>query len=352
MGLAERRLFNQKLLGPPFGSADEAVRGLLAVQAQDYPGAKWALGRRVAGIDESAVDELLSSGAIVRTHVMRPTWHFVHRDDIRALLELTAPRVEAVSKYYLNKTGIDAALRKKSNDTLARALAGGARQTRTQLAERLKRAKIDAEGVKLAYLLMCAELDRVVISGGLRGKQHTYALFDEVVPAGKKRKREEILVEVTERYFASHGPALAQDFAWWSGLTIGEAKKGIAASSGLERDGEDYLFAATDRAPPRDAKGVLLLPNYDEYLIAYKDRSAAYVPGRFEGAEEGLLNAHFVVVDGKLAGGWRREVDKKTIRVSAKVVIPLKSAQKAALKIEAERYAKFFGRTLELELQS
>src|SRR5262245_24524323 len=171
---------------------------------------------------DDSIDELFNEGKILRTHVMRPTWHFVMPEDIRWMLKLTAPRINAVSAYYFRKMELDQAVLARSNAAISKALRGK-HLTREELGQVLGRAKIDAKGLRLIYLMIRAELDAVICSGPLRGKQFTYALLDERVPKCRTLKRDEALAELTIRYFTSHGPALLRDFVWWSGLTITDA---------------------------------------------------------------------------------------------------------------------------------
>ena len=173
------------------------------------------------------VEQAFNDGQILRTHVLRPTWHFVAPEDIRWLLALSAPRIHAANAYYYRQAGLDAKTFAKSCAMIHRALEGGKTLTRAELAVHLKRAKVPADGLKLAYLMMHAELEGVICSGPRRGKQFTYALLDERVPATKPKTRDEALAELARRYFASHGPATVRDFAWWSGLTVKDAQQAI-----------------------------------------------------------------------------------------------------------------------------
>jgi hypothetical protein len=346
--IAFHRLAVERLIGSPFERLEDAVSWLTAVQSQDYIGAKWALGLRTRGATEAAIDAAFDAGTIVRTHVMRPTWHFVSRSDVRWLLALTAPRVRAVSAYYRKKLGLDPATIGKSHDALARALEGGP-AIRKALAVALERAGVDAVGLRLGYLLMEAELDAVIVSGPRIGKQLSYARFDDRVPPSPKRDRDDALSELALRYFRSHGPATANDFAWWSGLTVGDAKRGADASSAaLERfvaDDRTYWFGPLERRPRLAKPIVHLLPNYDEFLVAYKDRSASVELPRETalGPLANVLASHIAVRDGQVIGGWQRRFSKGTIAIETKLVIRLDPPSRAALELAAARCGRFFG---------
>lgn len=246
--VARQRLHNERLVGAQCPQPEDVVNWLGAVQAQDYAGAKWAVGQRVAGALDADVERAYVSGAILRTHVMRPTWHFVTPADIRWLQELTAPRVRAGNAPYDRGFELDEASFRRSHAVLTSALRGNHQRTRTELARALDEAGIPAQGPRLAYIIMRAELDGLICSGALRGKQHTYALLDERAPASRRLSRDEALAELAKRYFTSHGPALPQDFAGWSGLTIADARIGIELNrSHLTSDvvgGKTYWFAS------------------------------------------------------------------------------------------------------------
>ena len=226
MDILNQRLQGQRLLQPGQATAPEIVRWMGAVQAQDYGGARWAVAQRGQGLTAADIDRALATGAILRTHVLRPTWHLVDAADIRWMLELTAPRVKALAAYGNRQSGLDAATLARSNRVLAAALRG--RQlTRPDVDAELRRGGVTADAIGLGRLLMAAELDGVICSGALRGKQHTYALLDERVPPSVPFDRDTALGELAARYYASHGPATVRDFAWWSGLAVADATAAI-----------------------------------------------------------------------------------------------------------------------------
>jgi hypothetical protein len=342
--LAARRLRTQRLAGAPFASAEEAVRWLGAVQSQDYAGAKWALAMRTGDLTDADLDRLFDAGAILRTHVMRPTWHFVLPEDVRWLLELTAPRVKATMAHYDRQLGIDAALLRRSHAVLEAALRGGSYLTRTELAKALERSGIPASGQRLGHLVMHAELDAVIVSGPRRGRQFTYALLDERAPAARRLDRDEALAELTRRYFTGHGPAQVPDFTWWSGLTAADAKRGLSlAGPALAReviDGRSYWSGAHE--PPQAGAApplVHLLPNFDEFLVAYRDRSAALDP-RLDTAAfpNGSILAHVVLVDGRVRGGWKRRLGSRQVVVELGSLVAMDNDALARAAGELERF--------------
>lgn len=281
------------------------------VQAQDYLGAKWAVGLRTKSITDGDVERAFDEGAILRTHVLRPTCHFVAPEDIRWMLALTAPRIRAANAYTYRKYELDRDVFRRSRKTLERALRGGKERTRSELASALRREGVAAEGIRLAALMIEAELEGVVVSGPRRGRRFTYALLEERAPQGAALPREEALAELTRRYFSSHGPATLSDYAWWSGLTMGDAKRGIEvvepALAREDLDGRAYWFVQSKAPAERASTSAHLLPNYDEYLIAYKDR------GPVTGASARDVFSHSLVIDGRLAGNWRRTLRKDSV---------------------------------------
>lgn len=350
LDIPRQRLLNQRLVGTPLEKPDEVVRWLGAVQAQDYGGAKWALAQRTGGATNAEIDQLFAEGVILRTHVLRPTWHFVTPADIRWMLELTAPRVHAANAYMYRKLKLDDTLFRRSNELIAAALQGGVQRTRTELARVLEEGGIPAaSGMRLGYIMMRAELDAVVCSGALRGKQFTYALLEDRVPRADRRGRDEALAELTRRYFTSHGPATAQDYAWWSGLSVAEARAGIEmAGADLVQEAVDdttYWFAAPEPTGAGTAKEPILhlLPNYDEHLVAYKDHRASFDPEVFQNLDpySGALMGNIVVLKGQVIGGWRRTLTKKEAVLTTSLLVPINTEERAALHAAAERYGRF-----------
>jgi hypothetical protein len=306
--LALLRLRNQRLIASACKTPEEVVGWLGAVQAQDYYGSQWAISQRMKLAAAAVIERAYSAGTILRTHVLRPTWHYVLPADIRAWLSLTAARVRMATRYYDRRLGIDEAELEKSHAVVTAALRGGKHATRAELSRAWEEAGVEAKGQRLGHLLMHAELDALICSGPRRGKQLTYALLDERAPKTKALTREAALAALTKRYFTSHGPALPQDFAWWSGLTITDARAGLAAVGGeleqLTVEGRTYWHAGSVKPPRLSGPVVHMLPNYDEHLIAYKERSAAFDRERVETL--GSLLNHLITLDGRLIGGWRR----------------------------------------------
>ncbi len=357
LDITRERLHNQLITASTLAKPHEVVAWMGAVQSQDYAAAKWALGLRLPGLTDNDIEQSFSSGTILRTHVMRPTWHFVSPADIRWLLALTAPRVHAFNASYYRRLEVDDDTCARSNAVLTGALQGGKQLTRPELVSALQQAGIVADDtLRFTLLVMHAELDGIICSGARRGKQFTYALLDERVPQTRTLDRDEALAECTRRYFTSHGPATAQDFAWWSGLTPADAKVGIemVASQLLHEmiDGQTYWFSASS-LPAASSQTAHLLPNYDEYTVGYTDRSALLDESHLHKFDRagGALN-YVMVLDGRVAGTWKRTLKKNTVSITLNPFIPLNSQETRAFAAAADRYGAFLAMSVNATFES
>ncbi len=344
--IAHRRLLNQRLALPIAGEPVDVVQWLGAVQAQDYAGAKWALGLRLQGATDADIESAFDSGALLRTHVMRPTWHFVAPADIRWMLALTAPRIIAGSAGRYRELGLDQETLSCSGTVLEQALQGGHRLTREEARDELERAGIATDGQRLPHMLAYAELVGIICSGPRRGKQHTYTLLEERVPPAKPLERDEALATLVKRYFSSHGPATLRDFAWWSGLTVADAKVGLSllGSEMLSETIDDVTYWCPASGPDMSkaeaaSPSAYLLPNYDEYTVGYQDRSAILDPSR------GNLSAldTVIILQGHIVGTWQRTMKKDIVAVETKMFAALAEPENEAVAVAARRYGAFLG---------
>ena len=356
-GITARRLRAQRLTGKPLASPVDVVHWLGAVQSQDYAGAKWALAQRSRAITAATLDRLFDDGAILRTHVMRPTWHFVAPEDIRWLLDLTASRVRSGLASRYRELEIDDRVAARACAAFAAVLAGGRHLTRPELGRALQAAGISPEGQRLPHFLLRAELDQIIVSGPRHGKQFSYALFEERVPKSPALDRSEALGELTLRYFRSHGPAQVSDFTWWSGLTAAEARKGIDMAGGdlesITFDGKDYWHEAATSKPGSVGVVAHLLPNFDEYTVGYRDRSAL-IPtgGRFDPSlySFGSLLSNVVVIDGVVRGSWQRTLTRNGVLVEMQLSRALAARGSAAVAEAGRRMGRFLGRPVKVAL--
>ena len=342
-----QRLRNQRLSSTEFKRSVDVVRWLGAVQAQEFKAAKWAIAQRMRNATDDSIEQAFNNGEIIRTHVMRPTWHFVSPEDIRWLLELTAPRVNIACGSAYRMFELDAQVFKKTNKVLARALKGGKHLTRGSLKRVLNESGVAADNsIRVGHILLRAELDGVICSGPRDGNQFTYALFEERVPQTKRIDRAQALAMLTERYFTSHGPATLQDFMWWSGLTAADAKAGLTMiqSRVMKTSLHDKVFWAPQREQNRDHKptSASLLADFDEYVVAYKDRSAVFTTDDQLKMPDGTLG-RTVILDGRIVGSWKQTNGKGLIKISVRPYRSLKKSETLAIATAVDRYAKFLG---------
>jgi hypothetical protein len=340
--IAAERLHNQHITAPGSRQAAELVAWFGAVQAQEIPAAKWALGLRMPdGATATEIDRALDDGRIVRTHVMRPTWHFVAAGDIHWMLQLTAPRVHRALGFANRYYELDAATRTRAAKIIERALRDGESLTRAELGGCLSRAGLAAKGPRLAMLAIHAELQGIVCSGPARGKLQTYALLAGRVPTVTRLSRDEALAELTRRYFRSHGPATVRDFVWWSGLITADARRGLDIVGGERREiGACSYWTVAERPVRRRPKATVhLLPIYDEYLVAYRDLHA--VPRR---SGSGGVLEQAIVVAGQVAGTWKPAVRPDGVSVAVMTQRALTRHERRGLTDAAVRYGRFLQR--------
>ena len=337
--LLATRLKHQSLKPAALSTPESVVQALGAVQSQDYLGAAWALALRAKSVTLADVDAALADGRIIRTHVLRPTWHFVAPADLRWMLALTGPRVRMLMRTYDARLALDAKIYAKARRAMTRALERDGAMTRAQLGAALTKAGVPASGQRLAHLMMAAELEALVCSGPKRGAQMTYVLVDAHVPPTPPLSRDEALAALAARYFASHGPATAHDFAWWSGLTLGDARRGVEAA------GVDDRLLSSPPTADRVSGAHFLISNYDEYFIAYRHRDAVIDPARARNV--GVLTSaeypHQIVLHGRVAGSWRREVAASRATITLKFHAEPGAGEVRALDRAAAQFGRFLG---------
>jgi hypothetical protein len=302
-------------------------------------------------VDES-IENAFAKGELLRTHVMRPTWHFVSAADIGWMLKLTAARVNAANNYYYRKFELDSSVFRRTHKALVNALRGGQHQTRAQLRTIIERAGVSVtDPIRLVHILSRAELDGVICSGARKNNQFTYALLNERAPAAKDLDRDEAMAELTRRYFTSHGPATLQDFVWWSGLTASDAKRALEMLHGeiVEEviDRKSFWRSPNAGYEPVSPQAHLL-PAFDEYLVAYKDRSAV-VSSKLKPANNVLCPT--LLFRGRVVGTWTRHVQKNSIKINLKPWTSLKKADEAAIRSAAKRYVAFLNANSQSTIQ-
>jgi hypothetical protein len=341
-----QRLYQQGLTHQAFQTPDEVVRWFGAVQAQDFRASMWALGLRLPGLKEPDIEQAINDKAIVRLWPMRGTVHYVTAEDARWLQGLLAPRtrqtITNVARY--NQLELDEATFAKSNDVFVKALQGGKHLTRPELASALQAAGFQPKDARFMLMLQRAVTDGLLCFGVRRGKQSTMTLIDEWLPPVKPLARDEALATLARRYFTSHGPATLQDFVWWTSLNTADARAALdMVKSELAEeviDGKTYWLAPSIPTVKMVSPTVHLLPLYDEYMVAYRDRSAALDPAYHKLAGNGIFRPP-IAIDGQIVGAWNRTFKKGTVALDIYPYRPFSAAEVDAIAAAAQRYGAF-----------
>ena len=348
------RLLNQQITASKFNCAREVVNWMGAIQAQDFSMSKWAVGVRAPGSTDNTIETSFDNGEILRTHLLRPTLHLVSAGDIHWILALTAPRIKNSLKARYKELGLSESLFKKTNNIIKNALKGENHLTREELTVFLKNNKIFTGGQRAYHIIVRAELDGIVCSGRTKWNAQTYALLDERVPDHKEPGKDEGLEEIARKYFQSRGPALLQDFRWWSGLSAVDAGKAIEIiRPGLvtEKVGTDtYLFFSDSHMPDNENDSVHLLPAFDEFLISYKDRSASLPFKNFKKAvsNNGIFRP-VIVIGGKVEGTWKRTVNKEKVLIETYLFEHKNKSVNDRIDKRVEAYGLFTGKKTEIK---
>ena len=352
--IATLRLANQHIAANPFTTPQELVAAMGAMQAQDFAMTKWAVGARLPGLTAQAVEKAISEGEVLRTHVLRPTWHLVSPDDIYSMLALTAPRIKSSTQSRDRDLGLNEATFAKSYTLIEKALVGGNHLTREEIALILNHAGIITDNYRIWHIMMHAELEGLVCSGAVKNNKQTYALLAERAPNQQKFHKEEALAVLAERYFTSHGPATLHDFVWWSGLGVTDARKGLEmAKHALVSDtvaNEVYWFPASLIDMVIGAPSVYLLPAFDEFLISYRDRSASInsVHNPKAISSNGVFRP-VVVIDGQVTGLWKRSFKKEKVMVEVSFFQPHDKRSRELIEEAAHALGHFLERKAEVK---
>jgi hypothetical protein len=352
LNIANIRLFNQQIHSSEFQDSKALVAYMGAMQAQDYALAKWAVGLRVNGATHDSIQLALDKGEIIRTHVLRPTWHFIATEDAHWMLALTAPHIK-VSMGSMNKQlELDTSIFNKCNDIIEKILTNGNHLTREEIMVQIAESGIMVSPLRAAHLMMYAELDGIACNGIMKGKQHTYALLDEK-PFKKVVifSREEALATLAKRFFISHGPATLQDFYWWSGLPMGDVRKGLEAIKNelISEifDNQTYWFSHNTNFTEEES--IHFLPSFDEFMVSYKDRSAS-IEAHLK-AQAMTSNGIFkpiIVVNGKVIGIWKRTIKKEKLLIEPQFFYPDNTLSKDVMMKATEGLGKFWNLGVEI----
>jgi len=334
--ISHYRLTSQKLYKTNPCSPQEIVQHLGAMQAQDYTMAKWAIGSRCDST-EKVIEEAINSAKIIRTHILRPTWHFVASDDIYWMLDLSAPQVKRFTASAAKKYGYDEKKLDQTNSKIEKLLTGNNHLTRDEIMQELNIKKSSSEDFLSAAIMMNAELDGLVCNGKMKGKQITYALLEERVSKPKfKLTKEEALSKLAKRYFESHGPATLTDFSWWSGFPPTTCKLAINAIelqlNSVEIESQKYWFGNDISKDSDFRESVHFLPAFDEILISYKTREASILSEHQSKAftNNGIFKP-IILENGKVIGIWKRTIKKDHAKIETQFFYETESHKKTIL---------------------
>jgi hypothetical protein len=341
------RVISQKIASADLNTANEIAAWMGAIQAQDYSMAKWAIGVRLSDAKDKIIEESFNKGEIIRTHLMRPTWHFVSDEDIYWMLELTAPHIKSSLRSRHKQLELSGSVIKKSNSIIEKSLSGGLTCTREELGKEFIKARIKTDDNRLSHLLLLAELDGIICSGPIQNGKHTYSLLPYRVQRKNVLTRDESLAELAKRYFTSHCPATIQDFAWWSGLSRKDALRAVESVKQIfiteTVDSGKYFLPDRFQADGHKQTSVYLLPAYDEFLISYRDRSASL--SLTDNKKTVSVNGIFypvIVVNGQVTGLWKRSVKNNRAIIELNLFHKPAKAIRDLIEIKATIAGKFF----------
>ncbi len=349
-----QRLRTQRLTSAPVATAADAVELLTCVQAQERDHAFFSLSLRSGDTTHDAVRAGFDRGEFVRTHILRPTWHFVRPADLRWILTLTSPRVESSMAAMLRGLGLDETrVVDRGLDVLRELLTDRRYLTRAEIGLEFaaRGSALPQPGGPLGHLLMIAELRGIICSGPLKGAHHTYALVDELVPPTQKLDRDEAVRRLAHRFFAGHGPASVADFTRWSSLPARETRRALSDLDHLlERvtvEGVEHWFDPT--AVPRAGRAAApawLLPVYDEAVLTYRATSFPAAPGHPYADRPDPFWAP-VIHRRRNVGLWKRTVGRGRVTVETRLASSLEAPARGDVEAAAARLADFLGLRLD-----
>lgn len=337
------RLASQLITSPVHGGPADVVGHFVAMQSQEYAMAKWAVGLRTHTLKENDVETAFNKGEILRTHLLRPTWHFILPKDIRWVLELTAPHVRKQTDYYLRARGIDKDELSGSSRVIEDVLSTGVPMTRAEIIAELEAAGVDTSNHRITHILMDAELSGLICSGPRKGKQFTHVLLENAAPSARTMHRDDALAELASRYFASKGPATVNDFAYWSGLSVKDARTGADSLDGtFDRTsfgGLEYIYRHSEGSDHR--RSTFLLPDYDELILGYKDRSLL-LPAERNGIAVNAETDHgLLLVRGRTEGKWAAPSGKR-MKASAEPLRKVSDDERSEIDSAVTHYREFW----------
>jgi Winged helix DNA-binding domain len=349
LDVSNTRLHTQGIAHPASTTPEAIVTHLGAIQAQDYPGALWSIGLRIAGATRADVEHAIANRTIIRTWPMRGTLHFVPAVDARWMLELMTPRIMKGAAGRHKQLELDDAAFRRSRVLIAKTLKRNPVITRAAVFAVLEKGGVSTEGQRGIHILQQLCMERMLCFGPHAKNESTFVHFDEWIPTSRQLDRDDALRTIAERYFTSHGPATLRDFVWWTGLTVAAAKVGLhLAQSSLEQlttEGAELWMSNNRPAIDTTAPRAHLLPGFDEFMLGYKDRSAALPPKyawRIVPGGNGMFLST-LVLDGQVRGTWRKTINPKSVVIQTMQFVKLKVSEQKSFTLPLERYAQYLG---------
>jgi hypothetical protein len=350
------RLTSQQLTGTKLSSPKELVAWMVGVQAQDYLMAKWAIGVRQPVSTDQDIQAAIDTAVIIRTHLLRPTWHFVAAEDVYWLLDLTGAQIKTAQNSRDRELGLTEAVYTKSNTIIEKALSNGTHLTREELLAELNKANIITDQNRSAHLLARAEVEKIICSGATRNRKPTYALLSQRVPKTRELTKDEALAELARRYFTSRCPTTLQDFTWWSGLPARDARQALELIKTdfipETIDGNIHWFTHDGTIPQPSHPSVYLLPTYDEFTLSYIDRSAS-IPAELEThmkeiSDRGIFRP-IIVINGQVAGIWKRKILKDYVFVELEYFTQPDKHTRQMVEQATMHYGYFVGKRIQIK---
>ena len=348
--IARWRLHSQ-LLAAPVDDAQQVVRSLVAVQAENPSQSAWAVAARTSSPSQGDLAAALADGRVLRTHVLRSTWHYVHADDVQWLQDLTSPRVRPIFTQQLAPIADRLDVLTEAVEQL---LAAASDRTRNDIAGELADRGEELTGFQLMLLLGFLELEGLVTSGAPRDGEHTYALFADRVPELRLLDRDDALAEIARRYFTSHGPATDRDLAYWATLTVTDVRRGISGAgdelASFDHDGRTFWHAPGD-APASASPAGHLLQVLDEMYRGYQDsRWVLDADGIVPRGRETAIG--MALVEGQLVAAMKRTVGATAVTFEIRPHRTLPKRELAAIRDAAARYAEYLGRDVTVDVEA
>lgn len=343
------RLYNHLLLTHEIKEPHEIVSGMGAMQSQTLDMAKWAIGVRLEDNNVKDIDKALDMGKVIRTHILRPTWHFVSADDIYWMHGLSSPRLRPVYRSYAKASGADESLIRRAVPLVEKALEGGNHLTRQEIGIALLEQDLQLDDRTLHLSISYAETEGIVVNGRQKGNKQTFTLLEEWVPRQKTISEEESLERLARKFFGSHGPATMQDFIWWSGLTMTQCRQAVEM---IKTDficesinGRDFWMRNDTKTPPSDENYVLLLPPFDEFVVSYKDRSEIIEDHHYAKVmtKNGLFSPT-IILNGEIIGSWKKVVQKNIPRIELSFFEKRSKKKQDLFNSEIKRVEKFYAK--------